>query len=103
MEQLEYLRPGNISYARIFVLFWVAVYVIVFVDVYIDWASVSFFYLGFPYVYKPDGMVLAYCAVAVFAIIMPISLKRYSDFFCWMLYFMIFVPSILIVSMQGYE
>ncbi|MET3580436.1 putative membrane protein SirB2 [Mesorhizobium robiniae] len=99
---MEYLRPGNISYARMFVLLWVAVYVIMFVDVYIDWASVSFFYLGFSYVYNENDAVLAYCIIAAFAFILPVSIKRYSDFFCWMLYLTIFIPSVLIVARQGY-
>ncbi|MER9890675.1 hypothetical protein NKJ40_01000 [Mesorhizobium sp. M0119] len=99
---MEYLRPENISYTRVFVLFWVAVYVILFVDIYVDWATVNFYYLGFPYVDNPDRMTLAYCIVGVFAFIMPISIAKYSDFFCWMLYLTIFVPSILVVAMQGY-
>ncbi|MER8727138.1 hypothetical protein [Mesorhizobium sp. M0195] len=99
---MEYLRSENISYARMFVPLWVAVYVIMFVDVYIDWASVSFFYLGFSYVYSANDAVLAYCIIAAFSLILPISIKRYSDFFCWMLYLTIFIPSILIVARQGY-
>ncbi|WP_288142245.1 hypothetical protein [Mesorhizobium sp.] len=98
---MEYLRPQNISYTRVFVLFWVAVYVVLFVDIYVDW-GVSFYYIGFTYVYDQDRMKLTYCIIALFAFILPISITRYSDFFCWMLYLTIFVPSVLIVSMQGY-
>ncbi|TKD48563.1 MAG: hypothetical protein E5W98_00700 [Mesorhizobium sp.] len=99
---MEYLRSGNISYARIFVLLWVAAYVVVFVDIYVDWATGNFFYLGFTYVYDARNIVIAYSIIGAFAFILPISIGRYSDFFCWMLYLTILIPSVLIVSRQGY-
>lgn len=92
----------NISYARMFVLLWVALYVVIFVQIYIDWASVTFFYLGFPYVYNLRDSTIAYCVIGAFAFLLPISVKRYSDFACWMLYLTIFIPSILIAARQGY-
>ncbi|RWK37343.1 hypothetical protein [Mesorhizobium sp.] len=100
---MEHVRGGNISYKRMFVILWVAIYVVAFVDIYIKWASVHYSYIGFPYVYNPSDTSISCVLIFLFALLLPISVTRYSDFFCWMLYLMAFIPTLLIVAMQGYE
>lgn len=102
-KKLEQEIKGNISYRRLLTLFWVTVYIVSFVTIYVNWASVNFYYFGFWYNHNPDNLALAYVIIALFAILLPVSVTRYSDFACWILYFIIFIPSVLIVSMQGYE
>ncbi|MCV3210549.1 hypothetical protein OHD62_29615 [Mesorhizobium sp. YC-39] len=83
-------------------LFWITVYVLFFMHAYITWGSVTFYYFGLWYNYDIDKALLAYGIIALFGCILPISINRYSEFACWIIYLIIFIPAILCVSLQGY-
>ncbi|MER8967703.1 hypothetical protein NKI25_18610 [Mesorhizobium sp. M0808] len=100
---MEHVTPGNISYQRLTALFWLTVYVVCFMHAYIRWGTVTFFYLGLWYNYDLVNALLAYSIIALFGCILPVSITRYSDFACWIIFLIIFIPAILCISVQGFE
>ncbi|CAH2408668.1 membrane hypothetical protein [Mesorhizobium escarrei] len=98
---MERVKPGSISYQRLMVLFWLTVYVVCFIHAYIIWGSVTFYYLGLWYNYDFDNALLAYSIISLFGCILPVSITRYSDFACWIIFLIIFIPAILCVRVRS--
>lgn len=82
---------------RAFLLVGVLVYAIVFQWVYITWLNKYFNYYGF--YYNPpelDYLILAFILSLLPGFLMPIRLTRPSQLIYWVLYLVVFIPSMFV-------
>lgn len=80
----------------------VAVFCVLFDTIYVRWASELYAEYGLIFGGSTRGwMPLA--VIATIAVALPRSFKRWSDLVQWVLYIVVFVPSVLTVSMQQFR
>lgn len=79
------------------------IYIYIYMYIYIYWASKVFFNYGFIYRYDLSLIITSLMLVSIAFLSMPKTIREYSDFFLWMVYIILYIPSILSVSMQGYD
>lgn len=79
---------------RLLVLAAMALYLALYHWAYTEWLAPKWGYFGFTYYTQPFGYVIFACAMAILpASWMPLSLTRPSQFVYWIVYVVIFVPS----------
>lgn len=81
------------------------VYILVNIYNYCYYLTPVWGYQGFPEVdvHRSLGPLISAIAICItFSVIYPKTISVYSRFVVWFLFYFVFVPSIIIVSMQGY-
>lgn len=92
----------KLRYARAGSLLLVALFCAGLVYVYISWLAPNYYYMGFP-LYEGSRSVLwlAVLLLIFSASLLPLQLKRFSDYFLWMVFYFIYAPSLLFIPLQG--
>lgn len=70
--------------------------------VYVTWLSPNYDYMGFPL--HEGGRQVLWCSfilVALSAVVLPVNMHRFSDYFLWMVFYFLYLPSMLYVPLQG--
>jgi hypothetical protein len=70
--------------------------------VYVTWLAPNYDYLGFPMHEGGDQIVwLSLFLLVSSALMLPVELRRYSDYFLWMVFYFLYLPAMLYVPLQG--
>ncbi|MEQ1714830.1 MAG: hypothetical protein ABL907_02385 [Hyphomicrobium sp.] len=93
---------GSGGGARIATVSAVLVYIFCFIDIYVNWATNLFFYIGFTHDQTSTHLFLAIGAAAVYSIFLPTAISKYSQFACWVIYLSVYIPSVLSLGLQSY-
>jgi hypothetical protein len=79
---------------RVLVAIEILVFVVAYHSLYIHWLSPTWAYFGMMYVAPPpEYEVLAWALALLPCLWLPLSLRRPSQFIYWVLYFVVYVPS----------
>ena len=98
------MKPNLRTASRIIVVTCVAIYSALFAYVYVMWASPTYHYLGLKSGAESIGpFLLASLSILGLTWMLPLQIARYSDFFCWIIFLVLLIPSLLIVALQGYN
>lgn len=89
---------------RVWPVLWVCVYAVLFLMIYRIWAAPTYAIYGltdaatslFP-------LALAFTAIVLTACTLPATIDYFSDYFSWMIFLLIVIPSTLIMSLQGLQ
>lgn len=89
---------------KLFLLNLVLLYSILFIYIYRAWAAPTYYYFGLDDRAQGDGELLfSFFMLSVVTTILPRQITKYSQFFAWIIFVIVLIPSILIVSVQGFE
>lgn len=80
----------------------VALYIYAYIYIYINWAAPNYYYIGFQYQYDPLSIAFACVLAAAVFVCLAQRVSEYSQFFAWMIYLTLYVPSVLSIAMQGF-
>jgi hypothetical protein len=87
---------------RLAAMMWVVLFCICMVYVYFRFLYPSYWYLGFPLSPGEHPVLwLSVPLVLISGLMLPAKLLRLADFAVWMLFFFVYVPSMLFVPLQG--
>ena len=92
----------TLPWTRIESLLYVVLFVTCLYYVYVSWLAPAYDYLGFT-LSPGDHPVLwlSLAIVLVSACMMPLRLDTFSDYFLWMVFYFVYVPSMTFVPLQG--
>lgn len=81
----------------------IALYMYMYIYIYVQWASPRYYYIGFQYKFDFESITFAYTLGIVTFFALKQRITEYSQYFGWMIYIVIYIPSILSVAMQGFD
>jgi hypothetical protein len=92
----------TLSWTRVESVLYVVLFVTCLYYVYVSWLAPVYDYLGFT-LSPGDHPVLwlSLAIVLVSACMMPLRLDTFSDYFLWMVFYFVYVPSMTFVPLQG--